>query len=172
MRILAVVTVLSLLLGPASATDLVVDLGSARDFDRRFDAEVSRIGFDVRPQASRPWCTKSGVALSCNMRIGSMGVVVGTSEDEKVKDLMLVRAGGAEEGVAWINTMTTFIAMFEPRAEPIAIRNALAALYAPMVDEAIDREKQLKGWNRAWKIRLIERSNPDRVDVAGDVPYA
>jgi putative endonuclease len=29
------------------------------------------------------------------------------------------------------------------------------------VNEAIAREKQLKGWNRAWKIRLIEKSNPN-----------
>ena len=28
------------------------------------------------------------------------------------------------------------------------------------VREAIAREKQLKGWNRAWKISLIERANP------------
>jgi putative endonuclease len=28
------------------------------------------------------------------------------------------------------------------------------------VGEAIAREKQLKGWNRAWKIKLIEASNP------------
>ena len=33
------------------------------------------------------------------------------------------------------------------------------------VTEAIAREKQLKGWNRAWKIRLIERSNPDWRDL-------
>ncbi|WP_439572428.1 GIY-YIG nuclease family protein [Phreatobacter sp.] len=30
---------------------------------------------------------------------------------------------------------------------------------------AIAREKQLKGWNRAWKIRLIERDNPDWDDL-------
>jgi putative endonuclease len=29
------------------------------------------------------------------------------------------------------------------------------------VTEAIAREKQLKGWNRAWKIKLIERANPE-----------
>ena len=28
------------------------------------------------------------------------------------------------------------------------------------VNEAIAREKQLKGWNRAWKIKLIEAGNP------------
>ncbi|CAH1657662.1 GIY-YIG nuclease family protein [Chelatococcus asaccharovorans] len=33
------------------------------------------------------------------------------------------------------------------------------------ISEAIAREKQLKGWNRAWKIRLIERSNPEWHDL-------
>lgn len=28
------------------------------------------------------------------------------------------------------------------------------------VRDAIAREKQLKGWNRTWKLRLIEESNP------------
>jgi putative endonuclease len=27
------------------------------------------------------------------------------------------------------------------------------------INAAIAREKQIKGWNRAWKIRLIEREN-------------
>lgn len=30
---------------------------------------------------------------------------------------------------------------------------------------AIAREKQLKKWNRAWKIRLIEETNPYWVDL-------
>ena len=29
------------------------------------------------------------------------------------------------------------------------------------IHEAIAREKQLKGWNRAWKLKLIETSNPN-----------
>lgn len=28
------------------------------------------------------------------------------------------------------------------------------------IEAAITREKQLKKWNRAWKLRLIEESNP------------
>ena len=32
--------------------------------------------------------------------------------------------------------------------------------------EAIAREKQLKGWHRDWKIRLIEESNPDWSDLS------
>lgn len=33
------------------------------------------------------------------------------------------------------------------------------------ISEAIAREKQLKGWNRAWKIKLIEQSNPEWHDL-------
>lgn len=32
------------------------------------------------------------------------------------------------------------------------------------IEDAIAREKQLKRWNRAWKIRLIEDQNPDWLD--------
>ena len=34
------------------------------------------------------------------------------------------------------------------------------------MDEAILREKRLKKWNRAWKIRLIEALNPHWDDLA------
>jgi putative endonuclease len=34
--------------------------------------------------------------------------------------------------------------------------------------EAIQREKQLKKWNRAWKIRLIEEKNPGWRDLSGE----
>jgi len=30
----------------------------------------------------------------------------------------------------------------------------------PTMDDAVRREKQLKKWNRSWKIRLIEQMNP------------
>ena len=30
---------------------------------------------------------------------------------------------------------------------------------------AITREKQLKKWNRAWKLNLIEKMNPDWCDL-------
>lgn len=34
---------------------------------------------------------------------------------------------------------------------------------------AITREKQLKKWNRAWKIALIEKENPDWRDLWEDI---
>ena len=34
--------------------------------------------------------------------------------------------------------------------------------------EAIRREKQLKKWNRAWKVRLIESMNPEWKDLFGE----
>ena len=33
------------------------------------------------------------------------------------------------------------------------------------VNEAIAREKQLKGWNRVWKLKLIEKGNPSWSDL-------
>jgi len=33
-------------------------------------------------------------------------------------------------------------------------------------EEAIRREKQLKNWHRDWKIRLIEKDNPDWGDLS------
>jgi putative endonuclease len=35
--------------------------------------------------------------------------------------------------------------------------------------EAIQREKRLKKWNRAWKIRLIEEANPGWRDLSGEI---
>jgi len=33
------------------------------------------------------------------------------------------------------------------------------------IEEAIVREKQIKKWNRRWKLRLIERNNPEWNDL-------
>lgn len=41
-------------------------------------------------------------------------------------------------------------------------------LHASMVD-AIIREKQLKKWNRAWKLKLIESQNPAWRDLYEDI---
>ena len=33
------------------------------------------------------------------------------------------------------------------------------------VEAAITREKQMKKWNRAWKVELIEKTNPSWIDL-------
>jgi putative endonuclease len=44
------------------------------------------------------------------------------------------------------------------------------------VNDAINREKQLKKWNRQWKIELIEKENPQWLDLFDELvetrPYA
>ncbi|MDX1901198.1 MAG: GIY-YIG nuclease family protein [Gammaproteobacteria bacterium] len=37
------------------------------------------------------------------------------------------------------------------------------------VREAILREKQIKKWHRDWKINLIERDNPDWIDLYSSI---
>ncbi|WP_087575256.1 GIY-YIG nuclease family protein [Sphingobium sp. SJ10-10] len=39
------------------------------------------------------------------------------------------------------------------------------------MEEAIRREKQIKKWNRQWKIDLIERDNPEWRDFALDLGF-
>ncbi len=36
-------------------------------------------------------------------------------------------------------------------------------------ETAIPREKQIKKWRRQWKIELIEKSNPECVDLYGEL---
>ena len=38
--------------------------------------------------------------------------------------------------------------------------------------EAIAREKRIKKWNRAWKLELIEKDNPEWRDLAEDFGFA
>ncbi len=39
------------------------------------------------------------------------------------------------------------------------------------VRNAITREKQLKKWNRQWKINLLEKSNPEWRDLVMELPF-
>ncbi len=41
--------------------------------------------------------------------------------------------------------------------------------YHDDMDSAIQREKQLKKWNRAWKLRLIEEKNPEWNDLYEEI---
>ncbi|MDD3263030.1 MAG: GIY-YIG nuclease family protein [Candidatus Absconditabacteria bacterium] len=37
------------------------------------------------------------------------------------------------------------------------------------IEQAIIREKQIKHWNREWKVRLIEKTNPQREDLFDNI---
>ena len=37
------------------------------------------------------------------------------------------------------------------------------------ISVAITREKQIKKWNRLWKLRLVDQSNPEWLDLYSDV---
>ena len=41
--------------------------------------------------------------------------------------------------------------------------------YHGRMDSAIHREKQIKKWRRAWKLKLIERDNPDWRDLYDEI---
>lgn len=41
----------------------------------------------------------------------------------------------------------------------------------PTMESAITREKRIKKWTRAWKLELIEASNPDWRDLAEDFGF-
>ena len=41
-------------------------------------------------------------------------------------------------------------------------------MHEAMID-AISREKQLKHWNRAWKVKLIEKTNPEWLDLSNSI---
>ncbi len=40
------------------------------------------------------------------------------------------------------------------------------------METAILREKRIKKWNRAWKVELIQKDNPDWRDLAVDLGFA
>ena len=42
----------------------------------------------------------------------------------------------------------------------------------PTMESAITREKRIKKWNRAWKMEMIEATNPEWRDLAEDFGFA
>jgi putative endonuclease len=46
------------------------------------------------------------------------------------------------------------------------IKNLVYLEWFPDIRDAITREKQLKKWNRQWKLQLIEKENPEWIDLS------
>jgi putative endonuclease len=53
--------------------------------------------------------------------------------------------------------------------EKYNVKNLVYFETTPCIASAIQREKQLKKWNRAWKIRIIEEFNPEWKDLYNDI---
>ena len=49
------------------------------------------------------------------------------------------------------------------------VKDLVSAEFHETMLDAIRREKQIKKWNRAWKLALIERANPDWRDLYEDL---
>ena len=39
------------------------------------------------------------------------------------------------------------------------------------IEDALNREKQLKNWKRQWKIDLVKKDNPEFKDLSYDIGY-
>ena len=49
------------------------------------------------------------------------------------------------------------------------VHRLVYAEFNDTMPDAIQRERQIKKWNRAWKLELIERANPDWRDLYEDL---
>jgi len=49
------------------------------------------------------------------------------------------------------------------------VQNLVYAEEFKNIHDAIKREKQLKKWNRKWKVQLIEKENPDWIDLSNQI---
>ena len=56
---------------------------------------------------------------------------------------------------------------FEGFSKKYGVKTLVYFEFHPTMDQAIKRGKQIKNWNRLWKIRLIEQINPTWQDLLG-----
>ena len=85
----------------------------------------------------------------------------------------------ARNGTLYIGVTSDLLARIHQHREEImggftAKHGVKLLVWFEMHDEmesAITREKQLKKWNREWKLRLIEESNPQWKDLAVELGF-
>jgi len=66
--------------------------------------------------------------------------------------------------------------IWEHKTEPVGgftqrygVHRLVHAEFHETMPDAILRERQVKKWQRAWKVELIERDNPEWRDLYGDM---
>ena len=87
---------------------------------------------------------------------------------------------GKRHGTLYIGVTSNLIArlaqhregLIEGFTERYGVSRLVWYEMADTMEAAIRREKQLKKWNRDWKLRLIEEANPAWVDLAIDLGFA
>ncbi len=61
----------------------------------------------------------------------------------------------------------------EGRGSKFCVEHGLTRLvwaeFLPTMQDAMDHEKRLKRWHRAWKIELVEKANRDWRDLFDDI---
>jgi putative endonuclease len=67
----------------------------------------------------------------------------------------------------WTRAMEHREGTFEGFSKKYGVKALVYFEFHPTMDHAIRREKQIKKWNRLWKIRLIEQMNPMWEDLLG-----
>ena len=55
--------------------------------------------------------------------------------------------------------------VFEGFTKDYQIKNLVWYAHLPNMEEAIRVEKQIKAWKRQWKFEMIEKMNPDWLDL-------
>ncbi len=109
--------------------------------------ELIRLGGDA---IEGPWDGEEAITLLADLDAGATGAMTGGAFPDGIRPIIEAHRSGAVEGFTKEYGLHTLVYV-ETHEE----------MY-----EAIQREKRLKKWNRAWKIRLIEEMNPEWKDLS------
>ena len=95
----------------------------------------------------------------------------------KTKQYCVYILASSKNGVLYVGVTSDLIArIYQHRANLVAGFTAKYFVHKLVyyelhadIYEAIKREKQIKKWERSWKIRLLEESNPEWKDLYDDI---
>ena len=95
----------------------------------------------------------------------------------KTKQYCVYMLASKKEGMLYIGVTSSLVKriyehkndLVEGFTKQFHIHNLVYYEVTEDITSAITREKQLKKWNRAWKIALIEKQNPEWRDLYVDI---